>query len=183
MSDDIIAKYCSPTIIGIKTGNMFTYCFENDNDRKSNIRRLNKELNCKGLKVVTLKQTDNKSLIYIFRPSRLKKDLENDTAKKLLEHFGYGSTSCGRCIARLITRIKNTDDFPHEIGLFLGYPPDDVCGFIQNKAANYKYCGFWKVYRDEYKAIETFEKYKKCTKLCRSLIAKGKSVEQLAFIC
>ncbi len=183
MSDDILAKYCSPTIVGIKTGSMFTYCFESDSDKKENIRRLNKSLSGKGLRVVPLRQTDNKTLIYVFRPSKLKKDLTSDTAQQLLKQFGYRSNACSQCIARLVNRINETDSFPHEVGLFLGYPPEDVCGFIENKAANYKCCGFWKVYGDEHKALKTFEKYKKCTKLCCSLIAKGCSVEQLAVSC
>lgn len=183
MPDDILAKYCSPTILGFKTGSMFTYCFKSDKDKKENIRRLNQSLSSKGLRVVPLRQTDNKTLIYMFRPSKLKKDLTSDTAQQLLKQFGYQSSACGQCIARLVSRINETDSFPHEVGLFLGYPPEDVCGFIENKAANYKCCGLWKVYGDEHKALQTFEKYKKCTKLCCSLIAKGCSVEQLAVSC
>ena len=29
---------------------------------------------------------------------------------------------------------RKIDEFPHDIGLFLGYPPEDVLGFITNKA-------------------------------------------------
>lgn len=43
-------------------------------------------------------------------------------------------------------------EFPHEVGLFLGYPPEDVEGFIENKARSCKITGYWKVYSDEEKA-------------------------------
>ncbi len=39
--------------------------------------------------------------------------------------------------------------FPHEIGLFLGYPPEDVCGYIRNKGKCQKCTGHWQVYGDE----------------------------------
>ena len=71
-------------------------------------------------------------------------------------------------------------DFPHEVGLFLSYPPEDVKGFIENRAANAKCTGVWKVYGDERQARQTFAKYKKCTDIyCRSWRA-GSSLERLA---
>ena len=32
-------------------------------------------------------------------------------------------------------------EFPHEVGLFLGYPPEDVKGFIDHRANNFKCAG------------------------------------------
>ena len=40
--------------------------------------------------------------------------------------------------------------FPHEIGIFLGYPLADVAGFIRNKGRNCKCIGTWKVYGDAF---------------------------------
>ena len=53
--------------------------------------------------------------------------------------------------------------FPHEIGLFLGYPPEDVDGFIKHRAGGCKFCGFWKVYGDVDSAKAKFERYRSCT--------------------
>ena len=36
--------------------------------------------------------------------------------------------------SRLIKRLNEDAEFPHEIGLFPGYPPEDVRGFIENRA-------------------------------------------------
>ena len=46
-------------------------------------------------------------------------------------------------------RLRRESDFPHEVGLFLGYPPRDVEGFIREKARRAKCTGAWKVYGDE----------------------------------
>lgn len=70
-------------------------------------------------------------------------------------------------------------EFPHEIGLFLGYPPEDVCGFIENRAGGYKCVGEWKVYGDADKAKEIFAKYRKCTEVYCAQFAQGKSIERL----
>ena len=71
-------------------------------------------------------------------------------------------------------------EFPHEIGLFLSYPPEDVKGFIENRAANYKLSGLWKVYGDEKKAKELFAKYKKCTDIYCERYEAGCGIAELA---
>jgi hypothetical protein len=39
-------------------------------------------------------------------------------------------------------------EFPHEIGIFLGYPPEDVTAFIENDGKNYACRTHWKVYHE-----------------------------------
>ena len=66
------------------------------------------------------------------------------------------------------------------MGLFLSYPPEDVRGFIQNRAQNYKRVCAWKVYGDEELAQRTFARYLKCTEsYCRAFRA-GRKLEELA---
>jgi hypothetical protein len=62
------------------------------------------------------------------------------------------------------------DDFPHEIGIFLGYPVEDVRGFVAHKGRNYKLCGYWKVYGDVEKAKKCFRRYDACREYCRALL-------------
>ena len=58
--------------------------------------------------------------------------------------------------------------FPHEIGLFLGYPPEDVEGFRLHRGRDYKLCGCWKVYSDVEGARQCFRRYDRCrAALCR----------------
>ena len=57
--------------------------------------------------------------------------------------------------------MKTSESFPHEIGLFLGYPAEDVQGFIRNCAAKPKLVGAWKVYGDAEVAKKKFASYKK----------------------
>lgn len=79
----------------------------------------------------------------------------------------------------MMRRLDEDMEFPHEIGLFLGYPPEDVCGFIENKAEGYKCIGQWKVYGDEAQAKKNFAMYKKCTQVYCAQFAQGKSIKRL----
>ena len=63
-------------------------------------------------------------------------------------------------MAQLQTRLREQGGFPHEIGLFLGYPLGDVAGFIRNRGKNCKCSGCWKVYCNELEAQKRFARYK-----------------------
>lgn len=76
-------------------------------------------------------------------------------------------------------RLKESATFPHEIGLFLGYPPEDVSGFIENKPGSCKCVGHWKVYGNMAEAQRMFDQYKKCTDVYCRCWAAGESLERL----
>ncbi len=179
MSEETIVRHCSPTLAGIKTGNMFTCTFADKAVMYKRVRYWNRLLNIKGLRVLPLRYRNGMALIYIYRPSHLSKDLNNKLASRLLKERGYENNIPERCIVRLVERLRECEEFPHEIGLFLGYPPEDVCGFIENKAKNCKCVGCWKVYGDEEIARNTFNRYKKCTAIYNEQLAMGMSVERL----
>ena len=143
------------------------------------MRYWNKRLSGKGLRVIPLRFKNNRALIYIYRPVRLLYDLKNDTARKLLDERGYCTEEPQKCIVQLVKRLAECEEFPHEIGLFLGYPPEDVCGFIENKDGC-KCIGCWKVYGDVEASKKMFAKYKKCTDVYCSQYAKGRPIERLA---
>ncbi len=50
-------------------------------------------------------------------------------------------------------------EFPHEMGIFLGYPLGDVKGFIRHRGRDFLYCGYWKVYENEAEARKLFSVY------------------------
>ncbi|MBQ8165316.1 MAG: DUF3793 family protein [Clostridia bacterium] len=179
MSDELIVRYCSPTLAGMKTGNIFTCSFADKNKMYGSIRNWNTLLTKKGLRILPLRFRNNKALIYVYRPKRLSADLENSTAEQLLRSCGYCNKSPDRCILHLMKRLEESEEFPHEIGLFLGYPPEDVLGFIENKAGGCKCVGCWKVYGDAEAARKTFAKYKKCTDVYCTQLSKGRSIERL----
>ena len=82
------------------------------------------------------------------------------------------------CIERLRSRIE-MDSFPHEIGVFLDYPLDDVIAFIMNKGENCPLTGCWKAYTDEAGARKTFALYRKCRDVYLRCFAQGIGVARL----
>lgn len=144
------------------------------------LRRWNEVLTRKGLRVLPLRYRNGRALIYVYRPNRLSCDLENQSACRLLHQCGYGQQTPERCLAQLARRIRGSNVIPHEVGVFLGYPPEDVKGFIENQAGGCKCVGCWKVYGDEASARKIFAMYKKCTEIYCAQYEKGQTVDRLA---
>ena len=82
-------------------------------------------------------------------------------------------------MAELICRLRREGAFPHEIGLFLGYPPDDVRGFMDHRDVGCKCVGTWKVYGDAAAAQKAFARYRRCTEIYGRCYSRGRSMEQM----
>ena len=174
-----IIEHCSPTLAGIKPAGLFSCCMASEEKILEEIRQLNMELGKKGIVVSVMAKKDGRALIYVYRAGLLKKALENEDTKEFLKKYGYDGLSAEKSVARLKHRLAQFEDFPHEIGVFLGYPLEDVKGFIENEGRNCKCVGCWKVYCNECEAVKTFERFKKCTGIYRKLYERGRTVLQL----
>ena len=180
MSEEMVVRQAAPTLAGIKTGSLFPCpCAEKD-VLLGEIRAFNRHYLSRGLCLLPLRFTEGKALLYLYRPAALRRDLRGQTAEALLADAGYPCGSCGGCVARLVRRMREGAEFPHEVGLFLSYPPEDVKGFIDHRANDFKCAGLWKVYGNEEKARSLFAKYKKCTEIYCALWQSGSKLEQLA---
>lgn len=181
MIANLLVEYCSPTLAGIKTASLFNCSYDTHSYRELTfiISLWNKRLNSKGISLKALKVSNGTALLYVYREKQLIKDFSKNGVSEFLSSCGYEISDISLCIEKLSRRIYESDTFPHEIGLFLGYPLGDVTGFIENKGKNSLYTGFWKVYCNKNEAIKTFEKYQKCRKIYKKLYNGGKPIMQL----
>ena len=179
MSEEAVILHGAPTLAGIKTGSLFRCEYESIEEMRISLREWNRRFSGKGLRVVPLSFENNKALLYLYRPERLSRDLSDDAASKILSGCGYCEGSPARCLSCLAKRIQSNEDFPHEIGLFLGYPPEDVRGFIEHRECDLKCVGCWKVYGDEAKAQKTFRLFRKCSEIYRRHWKNGTPIERL----
>ncbi len=180
MSEEYLVRQAAPTLAGLKTGNLFPCNYEDYEDLKREICALNRLLCKKGLRLIPLRRTSAQALLYLYRPARLRADLSAPEAAAILRREGYGDCREEHCLHELMRRLQRFEEFPHEIGLFLSYPPEDVRGFIEHKGKGSKCGGCWKVYGDERRARELFRKYKACTASYCARKAAGAPVDELA---
>ena len=179
MSEDMLIRFCSPTLAGIKSASLFSCACESRKELLADVRRLNRILTKKGLRLIPMRMRGGRALIYLYQPDRLEKDLYSLASRELLREKGYETTDVIRCLGILRKKLQSQEGFPHEIGLFLSYPPEDVRGFINEEGEGCKLTGCWKVYGDEETARKTFQTYHHCTECYSRQWKKGVRFERL----
>lgn len=179
MLEHLLIKYCSPTLASIKTASLFRLPYSSREELHQCINTYRDSISSKGVSITLLLQSEHSALIYVYRESKLRMDLEKPGVANFLRKFGYCYKSPEEAINYLTQRFTQEERFPHEIGLFLGYPLWDVCGFIYHQGKNCKYTGYWKVYSHESGARELFDRFDRCKRIYQRLWQDGKSLIQL----
>lgn len=182
MSEEYLVWQTAPTLAGIKTGSLFPCQYDSCEELKREIRAVNRAVGRKGLRLIPLRWREKQVLLYLYRPERLRADLAAPGAVEILKSEGYDDCREDRCLCELTRRLRCFADFPHEIGLFLSYPPEDVRGFITHRGHESKCAGCWKVYGDAERAQKIFRAYKRCTERYCKRKAAGTPLERLAVV-
>lgn len=171
-----LAVRAAPALLGIKPANLLTIegtdVFVSDN-----IMRFNARAEDRGLRIIELKRLEGRTLMLLSNDRLLNEYLIKSEVREMFGGFGYGDCyGCRQHMQKLRKRMAENGDFPHEVGLFLGYPAADVKGFIENKGRNFLLCGYWKVYHDAENALRTFRRYDGCVKYMRERLDGGRSL-------
>ena len=181
--DSRLVRHCAPTLAGLKLGNLF--CLDDaDGVILCNVlTRWNRSLNPKGVSVRIVAERCGRYFIYVYRNSALQNLGNSSEVCSFLKGFGYSCFDAESLLNFFQVRMTRSVCFPHEVGVFLGYPLDDVKDFIAYGGKNYKLIGCWKVYNDVPNSIHIFEVYKKCHKVFNERFERGDSLTDLTVAC
>lgn len=179
MNEFLLVNYASQTLANRKLANLFTFKNTQNIDIKKMVDEWNEVLNKKNMYVEILREGETSAQIYAYRPDKLTYVLNQTKVKTLLTGLGYKTNDLDQCIRHLKYRFKK-ESFPHEIGIFLGYPYEDVVGFIENKGDKFLANGYWKVYAKKEEKIKLFETYNKIRKSYKRIF---KSHGDLSRLC
>lgn len=172
---ELIVRHCAPVLMGIKTGNLVT-CSEGE--ASAWLLRERPLLRARGVEVACICRCKGRILLMLYRPTMLTSDFQDVRVRAFLCERGYAPGNLAQCLEHLEERFAD-EHFPHEVGLFLGYPFEDVSGFIEHGGRGYKYCGCWKVYSDEQRARRMFHRYATCTRSAMKSYQCGMGLERL----
>ena len=179
MLEKLIAFHCGPALAGIKCANLMSCRKSRIPDLHKKLDKFNSQLNCKDIYAEILCECEKNTLIMVYRKKLLEARLNDHETSEFLKGYGYDKfPSAEDYIERLKTRLKN-NKFPHEIGVFLGYPIDDICDFIKNGGRKCIISGEWKVYHNPEKAERLFRRYYLCRMGIARRIKKGDSLAEI----
>ena len=99
--EELIVRHCAPTLAGLKTGNLFGCQAEDEKCLLAGIRQVNRQFASRGIRLIPIRSRGGRVLIYMYRPQKLKEDLADGTARKILAAQNYPVSQEGKCVAYL----------------------------------------------------------------------------------
>lgn len=176
--EQIIIQCSAPSICGIKPGNMFTTSSERYSEEIVSFYK-NQFLKY-GIFLKTFKTSKNLVMFFTYDFVWIRKILGDSFVKAYLAGKNYPvEEGIFSVMEELFKRLQKQENFPHEVGIFLGYPLEDVISFEQMEGKNCKYCGYWKSYQNPEEAKLCRCKYNNCSQMCKKWFDEGLSVSQI----
>ncbi len=169
--DRILGRNCAPTFKGIKAASLISLPVSSYDECKCWLEQYIPAMCQHGIKYIVLAIEARHILVLIYNEKQLELILAHSKARHILAQYGYPQNGGLKALLmHLKSRCRASDEFPHEIGLFLDYPPDDVQGFIIHKGSNFRYAGYWKIYVNEAATRAFFDRITACTEaFCNKL--------------
>ena len=175
--DQIIVQSSSPTFCDIKPGNLFFVKNEDfDNDK---FEAWKESFFKRGLMASYAQISETSTAILVLNVCWCRKILDDVFVQAYLSEKGYHTSSVFDFVEELFSRMIENEGFPHEVGLILGYPVEDVIEFENHQGHDCKYCGCWKSYSDVDKARDCHCRFTECSRLCKKWYDEGYSINQI----
>lgn len=176
----LLGFHAAPTFAGLKPGSLLAFHKKKFKDFEGLLSSYDRCFRCKGISLFRLAEGEDFILILFYREGDLAAALEKPAAADILSKCGYPVREPLQVKLNFLrARMGGPKSFPHEVGLFLGYPPEDVAGFIEHKGKSFACCGYWKVYANEREARQRFDRYARCTREFCSRLDAGVAFSEL----
>lgn len=134
-----------------------------------------------GVRIASFTNHAGSLLLLIYNPLLLKNTLAAREVAELLAEAGYEipDGSVEPLLAHL-SRKCCCKKFPHEIGVFLGYPPADVRRFMAEGGQSCPNAGCWKAFGDAAGAATSSARFRRAKLLAAKLIVGGADLGEMA---
>jgi len=173
---------CAPVMMGVKVSNLLQI------DHKD-LRTFCTMFKDTELSFFALHTGVSKSTILLYQRGKLMDCLEDPEIKDFLAKRGYEDLSLYHVLHELRIRYgnyfrdkqegKESLEFPHEMGLILGYPLEDVVGFMENKGKNALLTGYWKVYHRAQEKEALFQRFEQAKETLIRLMSVGVELPEI----
>lgn len=171
-----IALQCAPLIAGLKPSNLLMV-------QNHNLDQLEHILKKCGITYDILADTGQRTAVLLFDWNRLAAYLKEKKVWQFFRRVGYPEASLGKVLPAFRLRyedyLSGKQDFPHEMGLLLGYPVEDVEGFIDNEGEDCLFTGYWKVYQDPGEKRLLFRKFERVREILLRLLSDGWELSEI----
>lgn len=117
-----------------------------------------------GLAALELADRRDSVLLLLYSPSAMGRLLQRPNVTAVLRRAGYVDVEDKESVLDQLAARMGDVGFPHEIGVFLGYPIKDVAAFMGWVRLPFTCQGPWKIYGDPRESLRLAETFRCCRK-------------------
>lgn len=165
-----IAFQCAPLLAGLKPSNLLMIRGEDMEQVRGILKRA-------GISYFVVARIRDKTAVLLFDREQLEGYLREDRVWQIFQKLGYREFSLGKVLYGFRLHyeeyLRREAPFPHEMGLLLGYPVEDVEGYIRNDGENCLYTGDWKVYENLSEKLQLFGKFEAAREYLIQMLSQG----------
>lgn len=139
-------------------------------------------LSSRGVCLQSLGERGARLELLAWRPGLVEGLLGDASTCAFLWQRGYDASSAKFLVSGIRHRLVDyhrggSAGFPHEVGILLGYPLEDVIGYL---AGGKETCrDLWRAYGDAREAQDRFERVRAANRRCRRRFAEGATLAQV----
>lgn len=124
------------------------------------IKYSQKSLKEYGLNAYPIYQEEDRFAVMLYNEQALNDVLSmQDVRQWLYDYAQYPIQSKVEIDLAFLKQRFQVCSCPSELGIFLGYPMEDVFSYVQHQGKNFEYCGYWKVYHNIGQCMKRFQEY------------------------
>ena len=118
--------------------------------------------NCTRLKITHIDCKNGTTKFFVYHSNELNTWLSDPRNLNFLKTQGYPELyTLDGYLSVLYERLQASDSFPHEIGVFLGYPLKDILGFMGLAKLQLTSVSKWRIYGDPRISLEKMDQIDK----------------------
>lgn len=156
----LLKYHLAPTVAGLKPATLVSFKESDSELLELCYSAVVREYEGESIKYFIVKSFKGNITILFYNEKKLHNVIFDSNNMRFLNRYGYsGDMLPEEVLEHLKSRFS--DACPHEVGIFLGFPLEDVKSFIEFPDKKCRVCGYWKAYSNEEAAEEIFQLYDK----------------------
>ncbi|UNC93083.1 DUF3793 family protein [Candidatus Contubernalis alkaliaceticus] len=136
---------------------------------------------------IVIKVKKGRRQVLFYHGAALDQTLNSYSVQLFLKSLGYPENYTLEGYLDCLVEKLRGESFPHEIGVFLGYPLKDVKGFLGYSSLEMVQVKGWRIYGNREPSLETYHKFKEAKEEFQNLLilwgegGNNKSIESDGF--
>lgn len=176
----LILYYSSPVLAEVKPS--VTLSFKNYS--KNSCKNWNKFgtsfVSTLGLEYLTLRKNDKYTILLLYNKFLVEKFINRKDIKEFLCNIGYEESDSINDYLNTLQKRYELYSCPHELGIFLGIPLQEVIDFMFPSSKKCLAYGYWKVFNDYDFAMKKFKEYDSIKMITAQKIISGMKILNVA---